>query len=104
MSLLIELIQSAGSPSAVRLTLVALFTPVIIFSADYIALIINSEKVANLILKGKKKMRERKELKWGVDYTVLIIALEGNKICFQLCCHQNLVRCNNLKRRRATSC
>jgi hypothetical protein len=62
MSLLIELIQSAGSPSAVCLTLVALLTLVIIFSADYIALIINFEKVANLILKGKK-LREGKELK-----------------------------------------
>ena len=56
MSLLIELILSAGSPSAVFPIRVALFTLLIIFSADYIALIINAVKVANLIWK-RKKMR-----------------------------------------------
>jgi len=58
MSLLIELIQSAGSPSAVCPTRVALFSLLIIFSADYIALIINAVKVANLILKRKNAIEE----------------------------------------------
>jgi hypothetical protein len=58
MSLLIELIQSAGSPSAVCPSRVAPFTLLLIFSADYIAVIIKAEKVANLILKRKNDIED----------------------------------------------